>query len=69
MADSFKKVNRKVQEEPLAEIAPNPWHQKKREKVTQINVRIANKQMHDKHKAQFPFHRHEHSSKIVMTKI
>ena len=27
----------------------------RREKVTQINVSIANKQMHDKHKDQLPF--------------
>ena len=47
---SFKKVNRKVQEEPQAEVAANPCHQKEEKKVTQINVCIANKQMHDKHK-------------------
>ena len=44
-----KKVNRKGQEEPQAEAAANPDTRRKR-KVTQINVCIANKQMHDKHK-------------------
>ena len=48
-----KKVNRKVKEEPQAEAAANltPGG---REKVTQINVCIANIQMHDKHKDQLP---------------
>ena len=44
-----KKVNRKVQEEPHAEAAAIPRHQVKR-KMTQINVRVVNKQMHDKNK-------------------
>ena len=50
----FIKVNRKVQEEPQAEVAANPWHQDEEKKVTQIYVCIANKQMHDKHKDQLP---------------
>ena len=49
------KVNRKVQEEPQEEDAanqtPTPGGG---EKVTQINVCIANKQMHDKHKDASP---------------
>ena len=45
-----KKVNRKFQGEPQSEVAANP----RREKVIQINVCIANKQMHDKHKDQLP---------------
>ena len=49
-----KKVNRKVQEEPQADVAVNPRHQEEEKKVTQINVCIANKQMHDKHKDQLP---------------
>ena len=49
-----KKVNRKVQEKPQAELAVNPLAPGGREKVTQINVYIANKQMHDKHKDQLP---------------
>ena len=48
------KVNRKVQEEPQAEAATNPRHQEEEKKMTQINVCIANKQMHDKHKDQLP---------------
>ena len=28
----FKKVNRKVQEEPQAEVAANPWHQEEEKK-------------------------------------
>ena len=36
---SRKKVNRKVQEEPQAEAAANPWHQEEKKKVC-----IANKQ-------------------------
>ena len=51
---SLVKVNRKVQEEPQAEVAANPWHQKEEKKLTQINVCIANKQMHYKHKDQLP---------------
>ena len=52
---SFRKLNRKVQEEPQAEVAANTWHQvEEKKKVTQINVCIANKQMHDKHKDQLP---------------
>ena len=52
----IKKVNRNVQEEPQAEAAANPRHQEeaKKEKVTQINMRIVNKQMHDKYKDKFP---------------
>ena len=50
---AIKKVNRKVQEESQAEAAANPRHQEE-EKWTQINVCIANKQMHDKHKDQVP---------------
>ena len=48
-----KKVNKKVQEQPQTETAANPRHQEE-EKVTQINVCIANKQMHDTHKDQLP---------------
>ena len=36
-------VNRKVQEEPQADVAATPRHQEEKEKVTQINVCIANK--------------------------
>ena len=46
---SIKKVNRKVQEEPQAEVAANPWHQ-----VEEKKWHIAYKQMHDKHKDQLP---------------
>ena len=49
-----KKVNRTVQEAPEAEAAAKPPTPGGREKVTQINVCIANKQMHDKHKDQLP---------------
>ena len=49
-----KKVNRKVQEEPQAEATVNPRHQEEEKEVTQINVCIANKQMHDKHNDQLP---------------
>ena len=45
-----KKVNRKVEEEqePQAEATANPGHQEEEKiKVTQINVCLANKQMHD----------------------
>ena len=42
---TFKKVSRKVQEEPQAEAAANPRHQEdEKEKVTQTNECIANKQ-------------------------
>ena len=45
-----------MQEEPQAEFTANPWHQEEeKKKVTQINVCIANKQMHDKHNDQLPF--------------
>ena len=47
------KVNRKVQEEPQAEVAATPTPGG-REKLTQINTRTANKERHDKHKAQLP---------------
>ena len=48
-------VNRKVQEEPQAEVAANPLIPGgTKKKVTQINVYIANKQMHDKHTDQLP---------------
>ena len=50
----FKKVNRKVQEGLQAEAAANPRLQEEEKKVIQINVCIANKQMHDKHKDQLP---------------
>ena len=47
----LKTVNRKVQEEPQAEATATPDTRRGgREKVTQIDVCIANKQMHDKHK-------------------
>ena len=49
-----KKVNRKVQEEPQGEAAANPRRQEEEKKVTEINVCIANKLMHDKHKDQLP---------------
>ena len=42
MNDHFKKVNRKVQEEPQAETSSQPPTPGGREKVTQINVCIAN---------------------------
>ena len=29
-----KKVNRKVQEEPQAEVAANPWHQEEKKEIT-----------------------------------
>ena len=46
-------VNRKDKEEPQAEVAANPLNQH-REKMTQINVCIVNKQMPDKRKDQLP---------------
>ena len=49
--DVSKRVNRKVQEEPQAE----PLTPEGREKVRRVDVCIANKQMHDKHKDQLPF--------------
>ena len=52
--DIHIKVNRKVQEEPQAKAAANRPTPGGREKVTQINLRIANKQMHDKHRDQLP---------------
>ena len=52
--DINKKVNRKAQEVPQAEIEANLWHQEEEKKVSQNNVCIANKQMHDKHKDQLP---------------
>ena len=36
-----------------ADVAANPWHQEE-EKRWQINVCIANKQMHDAYKDQLP---------------
>ena len=39
---------------PQAEVAAYLWHQEEEKKVTQINVCLANKQMHDKHKDQLP---------------
>ena len=50
---AIKKVNRKAREEPQPEgkLTSTPGG---RENVTQINVCIANKQMHDKHKEQLP---------------
>ena len=36
-----------------AEVVANPWHQEE-EKKSQINMCIAMKQLHDKHKYQFP---------------
>ena len=52
----IEKVNRKVQTEPQAEVAANPWYQEKEKKRKKwhINVCIANKQMYDKHKDQLP---------------
>ena len=49
----WKKIKRKVQEEPQSESGANPRHQRKK-KMTQINLCIANKQMHDKLKDQLP---------------
>ena len=46
---SFKTVNRKVQKELQAEAVANTPTPGGREKVTQVNVYIANKQMHGKH--------------------
>ena len=49
-----KKVIRKVQEEPQAEAAAKSRYQEEEKQGTQINLRIANKQMHDEHKDQLP---------------
>ena len=51
--EKIKNVNRKVQEEPQAEVTANPQHQEE-EKKWQTNVCKANKQMHDKHKDRLP---------------
>ena len=51
-----KRVNRKAREEPQAEAAANPRHQEEEKKWHKINVCIANKWMHDKHKDQLPLY-------------
>ena len=62
---SFKKVNRKVQEEPQAKAAANLPTRGVREKMTQINVCIANKQMHDQQKDQLPLPQEQGNTKNV----